>query len=42
MDVTFDEDRSRVRNENSAENMSVLRAIALNLLKRDTSKSSLR
>lgn len=42
MDVTFGEDHSRIRNEDSAENMAVLRSIALNLLKRDTSKSSLR
>jgi predicted transposase YbfD/YdcC len=42
MDVTFNEDRSRIRNENSAENMAVLRSIALNLLKRDPSTSSLR
>ncbi len=42
MDVTFGEDRSRIRNEDSAENMAVLRSMALNLLKRDTSKSSLR
>jgi len=42
MDVTFSEDHSRIRNEQSAENMAVLRAIALNLLKRDPSKSSLR
>ena len=42
MDVTFGEDRSRIRNAESAENMAVLRSIALNLLKRDSSKSSLR
>jgi predicted transposase YbfD/YdcC len=42
LDVTFSEDRSRIRNGESAENMAVLRSIALNLLKRDTSKSSLR
>jgi predicted transposase YbfD/YdcC len=42
LDVTFSEDRSRIRNEESAENMAVLRSIALNLLKRDPSKSSLR
>lgn len=42
MDVTFGEDRSRIRNEDSAENMAVLRSIALNLLKCDPSKSSLR
>jgi predicted transposase YbfD/YdcC len=42
MDVTFGQDRSRIRNEDSAENMAVLRSLALNLLKRDPSKSSLR
>jgi predicted transposase YbfD/YdcC len=42
MDVTFGEDHSRIRNHNSAQNMAVLRSIALNLLKRDSSKSSLR
>jgi predicted transposase YbfD/YdcC len=42
LDVTFAEDRSRIRNEHSAENMAVLRSLALNLLKRDPSKSSLR
>lgn len=42
MDVTFGEDHSRIRNDESAENMAVLRSIALNLLKRDPSKSSLR
>jgi predicted transposase YbfD/YdcC len=42
MDVTFGEDHSRIRTEDSAENMAVLRSIALNLLKRDTSKGSLR
>jgi len=42
MDVTFAEDLSRIRNEDSAENMAVLRSIALNLLKHDTSKGSLR
>jgi predicted transposase YbfD/YdcC len=42
MDVTFGEDSSRIRDGESAENMAVLRSLALNLLKRDTSKSSLR
>lgn len=42
MDVTFAEDHSRIRNEDSAANMAVLRSIALNLLKHNTSKSSLR
>lgn len=42
MDVTFAEDHSRIRNGESAPNMAVLRSIALNLLTRDTSASSLR
>jgi len=42
LDVTFAEDDSRIRSGESAENMAVLRAVALNLLKQDTSKSSLR
>ena len=33
LDVTFDEDGSRVRSGNGAENFSVLRRMALNLLK---------
>ncbi|MBZ0298287.1 MAG: ISAs1 family transposase [Anaerolineae bacterium] len=42
LDVTFGEDDSRIRDGESAENMAVLRAVALNLLKQDSSKSSLR
>jgi predicted transposase YbfD/YdcC len=42
LDVTFGEDLSRIRIGESAENMAVLRTIALNLLKKDNSKSSLR
>jgi predicted transposase YbfD/YdcC len=42
LDVTFAEDDSRIRSGESAENMAVLRAVALNLLKQDTSNSSLR
>jgi predicted transposase YbfD/YdcC len=42
MDVTFGEDLSRIRTGESAANMAVLRTIALNLLKQDTSKSSLK
>jgi len=42
LDVTFDEDASRIRSGDSAANMAVLRAVALNLLKADTTKSSLR
>jgi len=42
MDVTFAEDDSRLRIGNSPQNMVVLRHMALNLLKRDPSKGSLR
>jgi predicted transposase YbfD/YdcC len=43
LDVTFREDDSRIRRGNGAENFAVLRHIALNLLKRETStKLSLR
>jgi len=42
LDVTFGEDLSRIRIGESAENMAVLRTIALNLLKHDTTKSSLK
>jgi predicted transposase YbfD/YdcC len=37
LDVTFDEDRSRVRKGNAPENFGLLRRLALCLLKRDTS-----
>jgi predicted transposase YbfD/YdcC len=42
LDVTFAEDASRIRSGESAENMAVLRAVALNLLKQDPSTSSVR
>lgn len=42
LDVTFGEDASRIRHGESSENMGVVRAICLNLLKRHPSKSSLR
>jgi predicted transposase YbfD/YdcC len=42
MDVTFREDAMRLRTGNSPQNMIVLKNIALNLLKRDTSKGSLK
>lgn len=42
LDVTFGEDLSRIRIGESSENMAVLRTIALNLLKHDKSKSSLK
>lgn len=37
MDVTFGEDRSRVRERTAARNLAVLRRIALDLLRADTS-----
>ncbi|MEQ9027523.1 MAG: ISAs1 family transposase [Aggregatilineales bacterium] len=42
LDVTFCDDASRIRMGESAENMAVLRTIALNLLKQNKTKSSLR
>ena len=42
MDVTFREAESRIRHDNSSQNMVVLRHIALNILKKDKSKASLR
>jgi predicted transposase YbfD/YdcC len=42
LDVTFGEDASRIRVGNSPQNMAVLRHLALNILKTDSSKGSLR
>ena len=42
MDVTFREDEMRIRKGNSSQNMVVLRHIALNILKKDKSKGSLK
>jgi predicted transposase YbfD/YdcC len=42
LDVTFREDDSRIRIGNSPQNMTVLRHLALNILKQDPSKDSLR
>lgn len=42
MDVTFREDDMRTRQPNSSQNMVVLRHIALNILKKDKSKGSLK
>lgn len=42
MDVTFREDEMRMRSANSPQNMIVLRNIALNILKQDTAKGSLK
>jgi predicted transposase YbfD/YdcC len=38
LDVTFNEDRSRIRKEHAPENMASLRRIALNLLRREHSQ----
>lgn len=38
LDVTFNEDYSRIRKDNGAENFAVLRHIALSLLKQDNSR----
>jgi len=42
MDVTFNEDQMRTRQGNTPQNLIVLRYIALNILKQDNSKGSLR
>lgn len=42
LDVIFDEDRSRIRLGDSPENFSILRQLALTILKQDTSKGSLK
>ena len=38
LDVSFNEDLSRVRIGHAAENLSIVRRIALNLLKQETSR----
>jgi predicted transposase YbfD/YdcC len=40
LDMTFREDESRVRQRNAAENLAVVRRLALTLIKRDTSKKT--
>jgi predicted transposase YbfD/YdcC len=40
LDVTFKEDDSRIRREHAAHNFTVMRHIALNLIKRETTKMS--
>jgi predicted transposase YbfD/YdcC len=42
LDVSFDEDRSRMRTDHSAENMGLLRRLALSLLKQHKKKGSVR
>jgi len=42
LDVTFREDDARIRKDNGPQNFAVLRHIALNILKQDASKGSLK
>ena len=42
LDVTFDEDRSRIRDAVAAQNMSALRKFTLNVLRKDSKKVSLK
>ena len=42
LDVSFDEDQSRMRTDHSAENMALLRRLALSLLKQHGKKGSVR
>jgi len=42
LDMTFREDESRIRRDNAAHNMGVIRHITLNLLKREKTKSSVK
>jgi predicted transposase YbfD/YdcC len=41
LDMTFDEDQSRIRDRNAATNLALLRKLALALLKREQSKPSM-
>jgi hypothetical protein len=42
LDVSYDEDASRVRRDHGAENLGLLRRISLNLIKQDKSKGSIK
>ncbi len=42
LDVVFAEDSSRIRQDHAPRNMTILRRLALNLLRQDTSKGSLK
>lgn len=42
LDVTFNEDQSRVRKDNAPDNLAILRHMALNIVRQETSKGSAR
>lgn len=42
LDMSFNEDQSRIRKDHGAENFALIRRFALNLLERDTSKGSIK
>ncbi len=42
LDVTFNEDQSRIRKDHGAENFALLRRYVLSIIKLDTSKNSMR
>ena len=42
LDVVMDEDRARSRKDNAAENLALLRRLALNVLRGDVDKTSVR
>ena len=42
LDVTFREDESRIRKDHGPANFALLRRIAINVIKQDTSKGSIR
>ena len=42
LDVLVAEDNSRIRQDNAPRNMTILRRLALNLFRQDTSKGSLK
>ena len=42
LDVIFSEDNSRIRQDRAPQNMTILKRLALNLLRHDNSKSSLK
>ncbi len=42
LDVVMDEDRDRTRKDNGPQNLAVLRHMALNVMRKDPKKASLR